>query len=421
MTTKTNKGNLCAKVLATMVLFMMGGAEASPSVKIDSVMQRWPWNNKLDITYTVNDGQKVSDGVFYRLEFKAIINGNTYVIDGMSTVGASANTGTHTVTWTIPSGHKADNCTMVASIHTADMASGDDYMVIDLSTGKVAYEGLLATQNASDVRYNADAFKNEKLVLRKVPAGGVYPTGHNDFAGRNSPRTWTTDRDYYIGIFPVTQAQYIRICGTNPSSWAGDNFSAVTITNRPVQAMTWEQLRGVAVKPSDTVGSNRNGSFFERLNALTGMGGFDLPTEVMAEIAQRAGETGVFSWGDKEVDVKDYAIGSANNSHQSSSGHHMPVGLGLPNNWGLFDTSGNCWEYCRDDATLDDLADSIDPWTPASGGSNLVRRHGGGHCRDSLFTSNGKPSNVLRASERSTQDKTKAAWGIGFRVSRIMQ
>lgn len=222
-------------------------------------------------------------------------------------------------------------------------------------------------------------------------------------------------------ILKVLDDDYVTMFDMWRPDWANDNFPAATITNRPVQAVSWNGLRGAAAAPSDTIGSNRNGSFFERLNALTGIGGFDLPTEVMAEIAQRAGETGVFSWGDEEVDVKDYAIGIENNSHQSSTGHHMPVGLGAPNNWGLFDTSGNCWEFCRDDASLEDLSNAVDPWTPASGGSALVRRHGGGHCRDPLFKSNGNPSNILRASERYTQDKTKAAWGIGFRVSRIMQ
>ena len=153
-------------------------------------------------------------------------------------------------------------------------------------------------------------------------------------------------------ILKVLDDDYVTMFDMWRPDWANDNFPAATITNRSVQAVSWNGLRGAAAAPSDTIGSNRNGSFFERLNALTGIGGFDLPTEVMAEIAQRAGETGVFSWGDEEVDVKDYAIGIENNSHQSSTGHHMPVGLGAPNNWGLFDTSGNCWEFCRDDASL---------------------------------------------------------------------
>ena len=78
------------------------GANAS-SITIDSVTQRWPWNNQFDITYTVTDGQLLTaDGtgdVYCKIVFNATIGGQTYEIDGVTNIGASANSGTHTVTW----------------------------------------------------------------------------------------------------------------------------------------------------------------------------------------------------------------------------------------------------------------------------------------------------------------------------------
>ena len=156
-------------------------AEAS-SVAIDSVVQRWPWNNKIDITYTVTDGQTLTadptNDVYMRLVFTATIGGNTYTIDG-NTLGASATgsaVGTqHTVTWTPPTDLKvkASGCTMSASLYAADAPSGDDYMVIDLeetdSSKAVKFEGLLHSQALSNDRYNAAQYKTTKLVLRKVP------------------------------------------------------------------------------------------------------------------------------------------------------------------------------------------------------------------------------------------------------------
>ena len=84
------------------MLSVLQVANAIPSVEIDSVIQRWPWNNKVDITYTVADGQNLVNGRYYKLVFTATINGKPYTIDGTTDLGASANTGTHTVTWTAP-------------------------------------------------------------------------------------------------------------------------------------------------------------------------------------------------------------------------------------------------------------------------------------------------------------------------------
>ena len=77
-------------------------AANAASITIDSVTQRWPWNNKVDITYTVTDGQNVAAGVYAKLVFTATIAGQTYTIDGVHDIGASASDGTHTVTWTPP-------------------------------------------------------------------------------------------------------------------------------------------------------------------------------------------------------------------------------------------------------------------------------------------------------------------------------
>lgn len=420
--TRPCHGRIWAIIAFAMITHV---AHATPTIDITSVEQRWPWNNKLDISYLVRDGQDVSNNEFYRLEFVATIGGVQYLIDGVTNVGASAASGPHTVTWMLPAGLRTTNCTMVASIYPADGPSGDDYMIIDLDSGKVSYEGLLASQGDSNVRYNKDEYKNAKLVLRKVPAGGTYPTGDNkNYSTVNGVTNWVTDLDFYVGIFPVTQAQYIRLCGKNPSGWSknyNNNYSATEITNRPAEAVSYYMLRGENAIPTDEVGSKADGTFLERLNALTGMGGFDLPTEVMHEIAQRAGVTNVFSWGnsgDLEV-IEQYAIGSTNNgnSRNNNTGVSVAVGSLLPNNWGLYDTSGNCWEWCRDDGSLSNLKDAPDPWTPAyMPGTTDFRRRGGGHCRDSL-TAVG-----TRASTRgSTQAGTTTSWMNGFRVYRIMR
>ena len=197
----------------------------------------------------------------------------------------------------------ATNASLTATLFTTNVPSGNDYMVVDLATGAVVYEGLFATQGESNTRYNTDEYKSTKMVLRKVPrtadsatlpngpfAGG-YPTGDNtNYSSSNGARTWTTDRDYYISVFEVTQTQY-----RNVGSDANPN---VTASLNPICKVSWNDLR----RPIDmterlapnvaipSVAADGTGTFFQRLNYRTGLY-FNLPTAVMYEIATRAGTT----------------------------------------------------------------------------------------------------------------------------------
>lgn len=406
---KTMKSNVRMALLVGATVFS-AGAHATPSVKIDSVQQRWPWNNKADITYTVTDGQDVSSGVYQRLVFTATIDGTAYTIDGTKDVGASASSGTHTVAWTLPSGKKASDCTMVAALYASENPSGDDYMVVDLASGEVTYEGLLASQEASNARYNVPLYKTDKMVLRKVAAGGTYPTGYTrtDLGG-NTRHSWTTDRDFYIGVFMVTQAQYQKIYGSNPSNFKTDvegNLAA----HRPVECVSWEQLRGSSAPlPADVIVAKSDGSFFERLAALTGVTGFDLPTEVMGEISSRAGGNNQFFWGLESTPGVDYCIYSGNSGSKT-----VAVGTKLPNGWGLYDVQGNAYELRLDDGSLSDLANAPDPWTPASGGNDNRRIRGG--CDWSAAITH----KDFVASARNSTGKSNRMSVIGFRAARVM-
>ena len=373
---KTRIKTALSAVITAVIAALATAASAVPTITVDSVVQRWPWNNKVDITYRVGNGQDVSANQYYKIVFTTVIDDQTYTIDGSTISGASANTGTHTVTWTLPDGVLSTNCTMSAALYTADAPSGDDYMVVQLTgenAGTVTYEGLLATQAASNERYNTDTYKTDKLVLRKVPAGGTYRTGGKSAANgsnynNNQPHDWTTDRNYYIGVFQVTQSQYNSIYGSNPSYYKTD-AEGNPAAQRPVEKVSWFGLRSVAgdttmtpttsipAVTSDTVAS---GNFFQKLNYMTGRY-FDLPTEVMFEIAQRANRTTVYSWGDEEADYVDYAVTMTNTT--------LAVGSRLPNDWGLYDTAGNVQEWCLDNyaGTLQSRSDAFTPgWDPDS-------------------------------------------------------
>ena len=399
--------------LAAALMTAVMAASAATTITVDSVVQRWPWNNKVDITYTIGGGQDLAGGNYQKIVFTTVINGVTYTIDGVKDVGASANAGTHTVTWTLPSGVKSTSCTMSAAVYAADAPSGDDYMIIDLTKtfDNVTWEGLLATQEASNERYNTATYKTDKLVLRKVPAGGPYPTGDSvNYSSGNdadSSTTWTTDRDYYIGVFPVTQYQYQELYGSNPSERKA-TIAGNEVAHRPVENVSWDVLRlstTAATSSIPAVASN-SGTFFQRLNYITGnQYNFDLPTEVMFEIAERAGATTAFYWGNTMV--TDYVVCNENSGGSST----VAVGSRLPNAWGLFDTAGNVWEWCLDDRENGNLTARTDVFTPAWASGTSRRVRGGAY-----YNQSSSPN--FRASLRGG-DSSSTGQHKGFRVSRI--
>ncbi len=309
-------------------------------------------------------------------------------------------------------------------------------MIVNLSSGEVYYEGLMTTQEASNNRYNVAEYKEGKLVLRKVPkwadhgdlpnadaltALGGYPTGDNvNYSSNNSRKNWQSAKDYYVSMFLVTQKQYQNIYGSNPSEMTGAK-TGDTVAHRPVDKVAWRDLRGnIQSTTSISAVTSNTGNFFQRLNFKTGLY-YDLPTEVMFEIAQRAGATTVYSWGDSYDVLTNYCICSASNGGgtQASKNATSAVGSKLPNNWGFYDTAGNVWEWCRDrdnkynGAPTDNLGTRTDALTPSSSGSYYIGRGFG--------AATSSPSDGgFRASYRYSGGNG-AGWNRGFRVSHVVE
>jgi formylglycine-generating enzyme required for sulfatase activity len=128
----------------------------------------------------------------------------------------------------------------------------------------------------------------------------------------------TISRGFFLGAYPVTQAQWEAVMGQNPSQFPG--------ADRPVEQVSWDDCQG----------------FIARLNAA-GKGTFRLPTEAEWEYACRAGSTGTFCFGDDERQLDDYAWTRGNSGEET-----RPVGQKRPNSWGLHDMHGNVWEWCQD-------------------------------------------------------------------------
>ena len=444
MNTRKMMKSLIASVASVAAIPLT--VNAASSIAIDSVTQRWPWNNKVDITYTVTDGQNREAGVYAGVDFTISIPGrNPYAVRGYS-LGASAETGgtgskQYTVTWTAPAGVKATDCTVAATLFPTNVPSGNDYMIVDLTTGQVFYEGLMATQSLSNNRYNTGTYKNGGLMaLRKIPkwadkaelpnaailTGDGYPTGDDDFTKAegngsvNNSATWATGDEYYIGVFPVTYYQHRKVIGQTD---AGDT---------PVRLVSYSLIRGSRKASTQISGIVRDSDFMGKLNELTenacGVRGFDLPTEPMFEIACRAGATTTYFWGDA-LDT-DYIVCSANSGNENTD-----PGLRKPNDWGLYGMiGGSVYQWCRDlfnnstDLktlyTKNGVTDAFVPVDNAdaySGGNWYAARGGGTYEQNaSDITASGGTGRQFYASMRtSRQGWTDNRSDYGFRVAYV--
>jgi sulfatase modifying factor 1 len=184
------------------------------------------------------------------------------------------------------------------------------------------------------------------------------------------------ERPFYIGRFEVTQAEWARVMGENPSHFQGGRVEG-DASRHPVESVTWEDAR----------------AFVARLDSLAGGGRYRLPTEMEWEYAARAGADEEPSWA---------TIRESGWIADVDKGTTHPVGGKTPNAWGVHDMLGNVWEWVDDPYDGRFLPDSV---PPRAGATHVLR--GGSFTSDvknaTWFTHAGGPGN---------------GWDVGFRVVR---
>ena len=151
----------------------------------------------------------------------------------------------------------------------------------------------------------------------------------------------TLTKGFFLGIHPVTQAQWRAITGESPSFFKGDN--------RPVEQVSWADCQ----------------EFCRRLTAhLGGRGVVSLPSEAEWECACRAGTTTEFHFADAiTTDLANYDGNSTWNGSPEGIYREETTEVGSfpANPWGLFDMHGNVWEWCQDGYGAYSLDNLIDP------------------------------------------------------------
>ena len=172
--------------------------------------------------------------------------------------------------------------------------------------------------------------------------GATAEQGSDAFFDEKPPHQVTLS-SYYIGKTEVTQELWQAVMGSNPSDFKGDK--------KPVERVSWNDCQ----------------EFITKLNSLTGQK-FRLPTEAEWEYAARGGNNSKGYKYSGSNDIDDVAWHTEN----SNSTTH-DVGQKVPNELGIYDMSGNVWEWCQDWYEEYSSSAQTNPIGPNSGSSRVLR------------------------------------------------
>jgi formylglycine-generating enzyme required for sulfatase activity len=220
-----------------------------------------------------------------------------------------------------------------------------------------------------------------------VPPEGFLMGSPEDEAGRKaSERQYRVriSKRYYMGATEVTQKEYRRVMGVNPSAFE-DNLSN---GDRPVEQVSyWDAV-----------------SFCKKLSQREGKR-YRLPTEAEWEWACRGRSKDAYCFGADEKLLGDYGVYKENSKDNNNTPSTDPVRGKTPNKFGLFDMHGNVAEWVADWAADYPGEESEDPRGPGDG---KVKVHRGG--------SFDNPARLLRSANREAMSPDKSDDSVGFRV-----
>ena len=223
---------------------------------------------------------------------------------------------------------------------TFNKCPGKDFGEITVKAG-----GMVLSQS---VVYNSEflvgdvRFKMIHVYGGTFMMGATHEQGHDAYM-EEKPAHQVTLNSFSIGEIPVTQELWQAVMGSNPSSFIE--------SKRPVDQISWNDCQG----------------FIRKLNSMTGKN-FRLPTEAEWEYAARGGSQSLgyrYAGSDNLNSVAWYDCNSDKVIHE--------VGQKLPNELGLYDMSGNVWEWCQDRYGCYTSSSHKNSTGPTSGTARVIR------------------------------------------------
>ena len=411
------KMKLCVPALLLALLSFEAAADVVSGI---SCRQRWPWNGKVDIDYTLTP-QNASDGPVFNVQFFGKVGDgaafNLSDLEGEGQYGIVFGSGAKRITWdsTKQLGHTVDSSAVKVAIYAEDVTGDATYIVFDLTSNTVGF-----TKTAPSVAEGAIS-KLTQVWFRRVEAG-TFVMGsnsndpyHSEYAASEVEHTVTITKPFYMGVFEFTQKQFETIAGYNPvEMWA---YIGPT---KPVDSVSYNDLRGEnagATWPQYTDHRVDATSFFGVFRARFGNQFiFDLPTDAQWEMACRDKGDGTY-WGSGVWNDGSAILGTnpdsnldklANYDGDSSPVPHE-VGTKDPNYIGLYDMHGNVDEVCLDIWAPDVSSYTVDPVGPLPS-YNLYRVVRSGDCSTDAKECRAAHRSFLFPSNRLSEDGFRAVF-----------
>ena len=320
---------------------------------------------------------------------------------------------------------------VTATLKAWPLAAPPDYVVFDLTSNSPKVNTRWYTDDESVPGGVADEkYKTTHLLMRKIPAAGrtwhvgmpsseIFASSYYvNIASRSIYRPVVLTKDYYIGVYELTQGQCEGRYNFSDRTPGGRD--TVGWEKKPMNNQLFVNVRGVTLGaqwPDETVPHNvDDGSIVKAFQAATGVASMDLPTDAQWEIAARAGTwqnhydggRNYMHLGNETVLARFKELGW---SSSNSDGVVHEVGLKPANPWGLYDMYGNVSEMCLDwfamDADLSDGTLQTDPKGPSSGTTRVNR--GGGF--------NGTYNDLSSCGKSSSYPSTQRFEYIGLRLA----
>ena len=298
----------------------------------------------------------------------------------------------HTGTWTyneesstitcIPDAGFGEMPTVFSKVNDGQLRAETPLGSLDYIKQGVVAEAETTADESDDTKTpesKSDYVENCLGLQMVYVQGGTFMMGATSEQGSDAdddekPVHKVTLSSYHISKYEITQAQWKAVMGENPSYFKGDNL--------PVENITWYEAK----------------EFCDKLSEKTGKK-YALPTEAQWEFAARGG---VKSKGYKYSGSND--LGTVSWYYENSIDHYgdhstHAVGTKAPNELGIYDMSGNVWEWCASRYGSYSSDAITDPAGPNSGSIRVIR--GGGWCSD------GGSVNGCRVSSRYEQGQAE--------------